>query len=75
MSFFPLTQRARELGRRLDAARAGRPTGPADDIADPVGHPADVHQDVAARVATALRPLADVLFTSVRSDLPAPAPA
>ena len=75
LSFLPLTPRARELGRRLDAARAGRPTADGDDIADPVGQPSGAHQEVADRVAGALRPLADVLFTSVRSDLPAPVPA
>jgi protein-tyrosine phosphatase len=74
LSFLPLTQRARELGRRLDAACAGRATGTGDDIGDPVGQQADVHREVADRVATALRPLADVLFISVRSDLPAPVP-
>lgn len=74
LPFLPLGQRARELGRRLDAARAGRPTADGDDIADPMGQQADVHRAVADRVATALRPLADVLFASVRADLPAPVP-
>jgi protein-tyrosine phosphatase len=72
LSLLPLAARARELGRRLDAARAGRPTGSSDDIADPIGQRAEVHQEVAELVATALRPLADVLFTSVRVQLPAP---
>jgi protein-tyrosine phosphatase len=74
LSFLPLTQRARELGRRLDVARAGRPTATGDDIADPIGQRADVHREVADRVAIALRPLVNVLFTSVRSNLPAPIP-
>ncbi len=74
LSFLPLTQRARELGRRLDAARAGRPTGKGDDTTDPIRQRADVHRKVADRVATALRPLAEVLFISVRSNLPAPVP-
>jgi protein-tyrosine phosphatase len=72
LSLLPLTARARELGRRLDAARAGRPTADSDDIADPIGQTAVVHQEVAGLVAAALRPLADVLFTSVRIKLPAP---
>ncbi len=70
LSLFPLTARARELGRRLDAARAGQATGDCDDIADPIGQPAEMHQEVACLVAAALRPLADVLFTSVRIQLP-----
>ena len=72
LPLLPLTARARELGRRLDAARAGRPTADSDDIADPIGQPAAVHQEVAGLVAAAVRPLADVLFTSVRIKLPAP---
>ncbi len=72
LSLLPLTARARELGRRLDAARAGRPTADSDDIADPIGQHAVVHQEAAGLVAAALRPLADVLFTSVRVRLPAP---
>lgn len=71
----PVDERARELGRRLDAARARRQAGPADDIADPMGQRAAVHADVAARIDRALRPLAAVLFTSVRSRLAAPVPA
>ncbi len=72
LSLLPLTARARELGRRLDAARSRRPTAQSDDIADPIGQHAGVHQEVAGLVAAALRPLADVLFTSVRVQLPAP---
>jgi protein-tyrosine phosphatase len=72
LSLLPLTARACELGRRLDAARAGRPTADSHDIADPIGQHAEVHQEVAGLVAAALRPLADVLFTSVRVQLPAP---
>ena len=71
LAFLPLTQRARALGQRLDAARSDRLSGDGDDIADPIGQDAAVHREVADRVATALRPLADVLFTSVRSNLPA----
>jgi protein-tyrosine phosphatase len=72
LSLLPLTARARELGRRLDAARTGRPTADSDDIPDPIGLHAVAHQEVAGLVAAALRPLAGVLFTSVRVQLPAP---
>lgn len=72
LSLLPLTARTRELGRRLDAARAGRPTADSDDTTDPIGQDAGVHQEVAGLVAAALRPLADVLFTSVRVQLPTP---
>ncbi len=72
LSLLPVTARARELGRRLDAARSRRAPASSDDIADPIGQRAEVHQEVAGLVAAALRPLADVLFTSVRVQLPAP---
>ena len=66
----PLAWRARELGRRLDAARAHRsPAGP-DDVTDPMGQRPVVHEQVADIIAAALRPLADVVLTSVR-DQPA----
>jgi protein-tyrosine phosphatase len=68
LSVLPLAQRARELGLRLDSARAGRPAPLNDDVLDPIGRPSYFHADVAATVAAALRPLADALFTSVRSD-------
>jgi len=72
LALLPLTARARELGHRLDAARSGRPTAHSDDITDPMGQRPAVHQEVAELVATALRPLADILFSSVRARLPAP---
>ncbi len=62
----PLTARARELGRRLDAARSHGAASDADDVADPVGRRPAVHEEVARQVAVALRPLADVLLASVR---------
>jgi protein-tyrosine phosphatase len=71
----PLAARARELGRRLDAARAYRTTSGADDLPDPVGRRPEVHEEVAEAVATALRPLADVLLTSVRTHPAVPLPA
>ncbi len=71
----PLAARARELGRRLDAARAHRVTSDADDVLDPVGRRPEVHEEVARTIATALRPLADVLFASVRTQPAVPTPA
>jgi protein-tyrosine phosphatase len=66
LNLLPLAHRARELGLRLDTARARRPGGNSDDVPDPIGRSAAVHSDVAATIAAALRPLADVLFNSVR---------
>jgi protein-tyrosine phosphatase len=66
----PLAPRARELGRRLDAARAYRCATRAEDIADPIRQPIRVHDEVARAIAASLRPLADVLLASVR-DQPA----
>jgi protein-tyrosine phosphatase len=66
LQLLPLPERARELGLRLDAARARRATRNSDDVLDPIGRSAAVHADVAATIATALHPLADVLFSSVR---------
>ncbi len=71
----PLGGRARELGLRMDASRAQRRSTELDDIADPFGRRASVHRETAATIAGALRPLADVLFTSVRTRLAAPVPA
>ncbi|MGY2066399.1 arsenate reductase/protein-tyrosine-phosphatase family protein [Blastococcus sp. SYSU DS0619] len=71
----PLTERARTLARRLDAARTGRARNKTDDIADPIGQKATVHRETAEVIAAALRPLVDVLFTSVRDRLPSPSAA
>jgi protein-tyrosine phosphatase len=63
-----LDDRAARLALRLDAARAtGRPTAD-DDVVDPIGRPAPVHAEVAEAIATALRPLADVLLRAQRTD-------
>ena len=58
----PLELRAAELGRRLDAARAHRATSSADDIDDPIGRRASVHDSVADTIDVALRPLLSALF-------------
>ncbi len=61
----PLVEELVQRGHRVAYATTA-------DFADPIGQRAEVHQEVAELVATALRPLADVLFTSVRVHLPAP---
>jgi|SRR5215204_629242 len=66
LKLLPLAQRARELGLRLAAARSHRRSRETDDVLDPFGRSLGVHRDVAATIATALRPVADVLFASVR---------
>src|SRR4051794_36027031 len=66
LRLMPLPERTRELGVRLDAARRNRATRDTDDVVDPIGRSAAVHAEVATTIATALRPLADILFTSVR---------
>lgn len=58
----PLTDRARQLAARLDAARARRRASDADDLMDPIGRPARVHRAVASTIADSLAPLAAVLF-------------
>lgn len=67
----PLGRRARELGLRMDASRAPRRS---TELDDPFGRRASVHREVADTIAGALRPLADVLFASVRTRLAAPVP-
>jgi protein-tyrosine phosphatase len=66
LALLPLPQRGRELGLRLDAARSRRASTGSDDVPDPIGRSAAVHAEVATTIATALWPLADVLFSSVR---------
>jgi protein-tyrosine phosphatase len=66
LNLLPLDQRARELGIRLDAARRFRPSRATDDVPDPIGRSAATHREVAETIAEALRPLAEVLFRSLR---------
>ena len=68
----PLEARAVELAFRLNAARAHRRASDRDDVPDPIGRPADVHRDVATRIARDLRPLADVLFSPLPAVLDMP---
>jgi protein-tyrosine phosphatase len=58
--------RAAHLAVCLDAARAIDRAAVDDDIVDPIGQPASVHRAVAEAIATALRPLIDVLLAGVR---------
>uniref|UniRef100_UPI00110CA76D arsenate reductase/protein-tyrosine-phosphatase family protein n=1 Tax=Modestobacter altitudinis TaxID=2213158 RepID=UPI00110CA76D len=62
LDLLPLTERTQELAARLDAARARRAGGPADDIRDPIGQSLELHREVAGQIAVELRPLADVLL-------------
>ena len=57
-------ERARELGLRLHAARARRSPSSPDDIVDPIGRAASVHEAVADVIAGALHPLLSVLSPS-----------
>jgi protein-tyrosine phosphatase len=58
----PLPDRARELAERLHAARTQRTAPGVDDIEDPIGRAASVHNRVAEQIAGAMRPLAGVLW-------------
>ncbi len=59
-------ERCRDAGARCGAVRAYRSPADTDDIADPIGQRPAVHEEVAGTIAASLRPLAEVLFTSVR---------
>ncbi|MGY1752131.1 arsenate reductase/protein-tyrosine-phosphatase family protein [Blastococcus sp. SYSU D01042] len=72
LSLQSLPARVGELADRLHAARAWRASTDMDDVADPIGRRPAVHEEVAGVIATSLRPLTDVLFTSVRARLPSP---
>ena len=41
----------------MAAARSKRPSDAGDDVADPIGRPLEVHQEVAEVIATSLIPL------------------
>ena len=58
----PLGVRARELGLRLDAARAHHRSTEADDIEDPIGRRAAVHDEVADAIGRALEPVLSALL-------------
>ena len=50
-------EQVRALVRNLAAGRAGRSSGPADDVPDPIGRPVEVHQAVGELIAEGLLPL------------------
>jgi protein-tyrosine phosphatase len=78
LDLIPLRRRASELATRLNAGRAWRRGEEADDVFDPIGQPASVHAQVAARIARKLEPLAEILFADDRSSgawAPPPVPA
>jgi protein-tyrosine phosphatase len=78
LELVPLRRRASELAARLNAGRAWRRGADSDDVFDPIGQAADVHGQVAARIARKLQPLTDVLFADDRSGglvPPPPAPS
>ncbi|MCD9154535.1 arsenate reductase/protein-tyrosine-phosphatase family protein [Aeromicrobium duanguangcaii] len=53
---------ATDVAGLVSAAAAARSRGPRDvDLVDPIGQPTEVHADVAARIETAVRTIADVL--------------
>jgi hypothetical protein len=52
-----LTDRARHLVREMAAARARRHGGEQDDIRDPIGRLAEVHQEVGLAISEALLPI------------------
>ena len=58
----PLEQRARELGRRLHDGRRFRASRETDDIQDPIGRNAGVHQRVADEISRALLPVLSALM-------------
>ncbi len=58
----PLDERVREFGLRLDAGRTRRTASDTDDVLDPIGRQASVHDQVAQTIATALRTLLNELF-------------
>lgn len=66
--------RAAELARRLHEARARRPAPSWSDIDDPIGQRPSVHRESAEKIAAALRPLADVLFSPSSHGTGAPPP-
>ncbi len=66
-----LAERARNLVKELAAARSRRQSGRGDDIRDPVGLPAEVHQEVGDAVAGALIPVLSRIAALRQADIPA----
>jgi len=62
LSALPASERAREVGLRMDARRAHRAVSTSDDIEDPIGRRSAVHDEVAETIARALQPLLSALL-------------
>jgi protein-tyrosine phosphatase len=58
-------ERARALIRQMAAARSRRPSGPDDDILDPIGRPDVVHDQVGQAIADAVQPVLHRLLSVV----------
>jgi protein-tyrosine phosphatase len=67
-----LPERARELVAAMGAARSGRRSSDADDLADPAGRPVKVHQDVGEQVADAVLTVVGRLVGAPDDDRPSP---
>jgi protein-tyrosine phosphatase len=50
-------ERARNLVAAMAGARSRRQSGDGDDVADPIGRPVEVHQEVGEAIAEALLPI------------------
>ena len=66
----PLDQRAVELAVRLNEGRARRRPVEADDVFDPIGQSSGIHEQVAARIARKIQPLAELLFATEQAQVP-----
>ncbi len=62
LAALPADERVLRLGRLLDAGRRRRSSSASDDVPDPVGRPAGVHDAVADTIASALHPLLAAVF-------------
>jgi protein-tyrosine phosphatase len=65
------SDRARALVQAMAGQRSRRRSGGEDDIADPIGGPAEVHAETARAVADSLRPLLDALVDALSAGVPA----
>lgn len=63
-----LRARTRALVARMAAARAGRPSGLGDDIADPIGRPVEAHQAAGDAIVAALLPLLERITAPAQAE-------
>ena len=61
-------ERARDLVRRMAAARSRRSGGSMDDVPDPIGQSADLHAQVGNTVADALIPVLSQVAAALEDD-------